>query len=210
MHFFFGGGVSTDKVGVYGLFLHGQSIALTLGGDGAEKESHIAAKNTHALYAFFILQDLFGVASVHHVPVAAAGDGHLADGEIFVQTVEGGRGASATGGADGGSHLHALAEGSGEEEAVQQVGQRAVGAGIVGGRTDDQAVGGLELGRQLVDGIVEDAMALLGTLVAGYAAADVAVANVHQLGGNALGLEGALHLAEGRIGTALGIGTAVD
>ena len=201
---------SPDKVGVYGLFLHGQSIALTLSGDGADKESHVAAKNTHALYAFFILQNVFSIVSVHHVPVAAAGDRHLADGEIFVQTVEGGRGATATGGADGGADLHALAEGCGEEEAVQQVGQRAVGAGIVGGRTDDQAVGGLELGCQLVDSIVEDVMALLGTLVAGYAAADVAVANVHQFGGDAFGVEGAFHLAEGRVCAALGIGAAVD
>ena len=33
---------------------------------------------------FFILHRLLGVAAVHHIPVAAADDGHLADGEVFV------------------------------------------------------------------------------------------------------------------------------
>ena len=146
-----------DKIREHRFFGLGQTVALLLGGDGLDEEGDVAAEDAHALHALRILHHVFGTVTVHHVPVAGAGDGHLADGEVLVQLVESGGGAGASGRADRGAHLHALPEVRAEEEAVEEGLHRAGNARVIDRRADDQRVGLLEFRGDFVDDVVEDA-----------------------------------------------------
>ena len=96
------------------------------------------------------------------------------------------------------------------EQPVQEGDQGAVGRCVVHGRSDHQAVAGLELGSHCVDGVVKDALALFGAGAAGDAAPDGLVANLNGFHLDALLGENLFHLLQGNGGIAPHPGTAVD
>ena len=86
------------------------------------------------------------------------------------------------------------------EQAVEQRNQRGVRGRMVHGRGDNQAVGLLELLGELVDDVVEHAVAKLAALSAGDAAADVLRANLDSFGFHVLFCEYRLELLHGKGG----------
>ena len=123
------------------------------------------------------------------VPVLAGGYGHSRDREKFVQFVKRGREAAPPGNSGGGAYLHRLIKGCAEKEPGQEGHQRGVGGGVVDGTAHHQAVSGLKLRRDLVDGVVKDALALFCALAAGDAATNGLVPDLNDLGFNPLCLK---------------------
>ena len=76
------------------LFFLWQSVFFTAQCNALNEERHIVSQCAHSLHTFIILLRLLGFSSVHAVPILARGDGHPADGEIFVELIKG-RGATA-------------------------------------------------------------------------------------------------------------------
>ena len=176
----------SDEICEYCRIRIGQTVALLLRSDGLDEEGDVAAEDAHALHALRILHHVFGTVTVHHVPVAGAGDGHLADGEVLVQLVEGGGGAGTAGRADRGAHLHALPEVRAEEEAVEEGLHRAGNARVIDWRADDQRVGLLEFRGDFVHDVIEDAFACFVAFPAADAAVDVFVSHVDDFGFHAV------------------------
>ena len=115
-------------------------------------------------------------AAVDAVPVLAGRDRHAADREILVELVEG-RGTSASSRDNNArADLHGLVEARAVEEPVQARDQRRVRGRVITGRRHDKAVRLFELRRDLIDDIVEYALAVLRAAVAGDASADGLVA----------------------------------
>jgi len=63
-----------DKVRIRHFFLFLQSVAFFLCDDGFDEESDVATENAHALEALFVLHQVFGGVTVHHVTVAGLAD----------------------------------------------------------------------------------------------------------------------------------------
>ena len=120
--------------------------------------------------------------TVHHIPIAAAHDRHLADGEILVEPVESGCGAATSCRDDGRTHFHAQVIMGAIKQTVEQVGERSVGAGVIHRRTDHETVGLLKFLCHFVHHVVEHTMAQLVALAAGNAASDVFIPDVNNFG----------------------------
>ena len=58
---------------------------------------HVAGKKTHVLHALKVVHHVLGIQAVHAVPVAGADDGHLAQGKVLVQLIDGCRDACTPG-----------------------------------------------------------------------------------------------------------------
>ena len=144
------------------------------------------------------------------VPILAGGDGHIADGEILIQLVKGGRAATPAGADHTGPHLHGLVEGGAVKQAVQNGNEGGIGGGIVHGTGHHQAVRRLKFGGQDIDGIVENAAAQLPAATTGNAAANGLLTHLNGFGLDAQVGEGTLQLPKGQGGVALGPGAAVD
>ena len=80
------------------------------------------------------------------------------------------------------THLHAFVERGAEKQAVEQVGERSVGTGIIHWRADHKAIGLLKLGCHFVHHVVEHATPQFSAFPAGDAATDVLVPDMDDFG----------------------------
>ena len=112
--------------------------------DALEEPSHIAAEFAHNLYAFFVLEYVFGTGAVNHVPVARGHQGLLRVGGVLVQCVEGGAGACAASRCYCGGGLEKQFRFGEAVEPVEEHQYFAAGGGVVDRRTIDYRVGGLQ------------------------------------------------------------------
>lgn len=131
---------------------------------------------------------------------------------ILVDAVEGGGRARAPRRDHGRAHLHRLVEraGGAVKQPVQEREQLPVGARIIHRAADDDAVGLGELGRGLVDEIVEDAPAALAARIAAYTTPHVPMAHIDPFHCNALRRQRGFHLAQRAVRAAVEMRAAVD
>ena len=81
-----------------------------------------------------------GTAAKHVVPVGGSNYGHLLNGEVLVEHIEGGRRAAATGDGDRGAGFVLKGMPAGIECAVESREDASAGMRIVDGRAKDKAV----------------------------------------------------------------------
>lgn len=80
----------SDVIGLDFFFLLGQSDTCIFAClDTLQQPSHIPPDGAHVLHAFQILLDLIRRIAMHLIPVCTGNDGHIADGKVFIQLVEG-------------------------------------------------------------------------------------------------------------------------
>ena len=60
----------------------------------ADHPGHVATQRPHGLHALLVLGGLSWRLAIDHIPVLRADNGHVEDGEVLVQTVEGSRGST--------------------------------------------------------------------------------------------------------------------
>ena len=163
---------SADEIGEVALLLLGKAELLLAQGDGLHQEHHVPGQDTHGLESLGILGSVTGDQAMDTVPVLAGDHRHTADGEILVQLVEGAGAAAAAGDHHTGAHFHGLVEMAAEEQAAQDGHEGAVDASVVHGSTHHHAVGFLQLPGDLIDDIIDRALAQLaaGAAVAGCCA----------------------------------------
>ena len=53
-----------------------------------DEPCHVPSERAHGLHSFLVMNDLTGSVAISHVPVLRADNGHVVDGEIFVETVK--------------------------------------------------------------------------------------------------------------------------
>lgn len=176
---------SADEVGDLSPFRGGSRDAGRLSGFNAlEQPCHVMGNIPHGLKSFFVLQDLFRLVAVDHIPVCGPDNGHLTDGGILVQDIKR-RGRS---GSPGRAHRrHRLVDkrrrlifgpGTTVEGAVQKRQDPPAGMGIVDRGAKDKSVRFPGLLHKLMDRIVVEHTAVrtrFGTGVAGNTVADGSV-----------------------------------
>ena len=186
------------------------------GGDAAggfEQEGHVVGEGPHGLHAFCVQGSLAGFAAVDDVPVLGGDDGHVHHLEGEVEGFETGRRAAPAADGDGRCRLTCDRVSVGEEGALDDGQQGAVGLAVVDGGADYQRVGvGEALADAVADVVVEDAAACARCLAsaAGDAAADGFVADPEGFGVDAILLQLSRDFAERGGGVALLSGASVD
>ena len=143
--------VSSDKVRYDAFFFCREAVGFFAEGDAFHQEGHVACEGAHHVEAFAVLFCVICVHAVDAVPVTACGDGHTADGEVFVELVEGGGQTSAACGGDCGTDFHRFVERRAEEEAGEECVEGGVGGGVIHRAAHHQAVAGLKFRGKLVD-----------------------------------------------------------
>ena len=80
----------SDVIGLDFFFLLGQSDTCIFAClDTLQQPSHIPPDGAHVLHSLQILLDLIRRIAMHLIPVCTGNDGHIADGKVFIQLVEG-------------------------------------------------------------------------------------------------------------------------
>lgn len=154
--------------------------------------------------------DVFAVHAVDHVPVCGGDDGHLVDGEILEDDIEGCCGTCAACGRDAGGGFSDEFCGSRVEEAIEESQDSAVGGSVVNGGSDDDGIGSIEfLGDFCNDVVGKDTVSDFAALAAGGATANV-VANPDDFGINAVSFECSGDFFESSICAAVLACAAVD
>ena len=106
--------------------------------------------------------------------------------------------------------FHRLVERGGVEQAVKQIRQRAVRAGVVDGRADNQRIRCLELRGEGVYGIVKCAMVQHAAAPAGNAAADILLTDVDDFSRQPAILQGLGDFSQGKVNCAVRVGRTVE
>ena len=89
---------SADKVGVHGFLLHrGQNAGSGGGLFAAQVVHHVAGNIAQVLQALCIFAHVIRRKAMHHIPVAAGDNGHLRDGEVFLDLIQRGGGTGTAG-----------------------------------------------------------------------------------------------------------------
>ena len=101
---------------------------------------HVIAQGAHRLQSLGVLRGFARQTTMHAVPVLGAYDGHVVYREILVQPVERGACSSAPTDGYGSRRFVAQQRRRGIKQPVEQGAERTVGARIIDGRTDDDAV----------------------------------------------------------------------
>lgn len=180
--------------------------------DTAQEPGHVFTDVAHGGKALGIPIGVAGHAAKHVVPVRGGDHGHLVDGEVLVEHIEGGRCTAATGDGDGSARLVCKGFASGIECAVESREDASAGMRIVDGRAKDKAVCLLGGSDQLVHHvIVKGAAAIeLAALTTANAVANGLGAQLKHLGINAFGIELLGDLGECAGGVAVCLGAAID
>ena len=179
-----------DEVCEGHLFLLWQGDTGLVGCFSALQEiGHVAGKKTHVLHALKVVHHVLGIEAVHTVPVAGADDGHLAQGKVLVQLIDGRRGACAPGTDHDSSGLQrkaaAIAVEIGEEGPVHEALDLAGRRTPVDGRAEDEAVVvGCDV-EEFVHSVLEDALILFCALAAAKTACQRLDADPEHVCGNA-------------------------
>lgn len=200
------------EVGDDAILFGWEAVLGLIGGDGLDQPGHIAGKGAHLLQPLSVLLGFAGEHTVDAVPVLTGGDRHTRYGKKLVELVVGGRDSATTGDCDRSAHLEGLRDSrTGTlEKAGHKSDQGRVGAGVVHGRGQDQAVRLGKQGRGLVDEIVKDTLARLAAGAAGDTAADILVADRHDGRLDAFLVEDLDHLLDGQGRVAAGAGGTVE
>lgn len=119
-----------------------------------QKPGHVLADVAHGGQTLGVLGGLARHGAKDVIPVGGCHHGHLVDGEVLVEHVEGGRRAAAAGNGDSGARLVRKGLAAGIECAVESREDASAGVRIVDGRAKDKAVCLLGDGNQLVDHVV--------------------------------------------------------
>lgn len=178
--------------------------------DTLDKVRHVPAEIAHRLQSLQILHDILGRSAVDHVPIGGRDNRHLANGEIFVQHVEGGRRAAPARRYDDGARLAGKRRTARIKGAVEKRLNLPRGVRVVHGRAEHEAVARFRLFGELVRRVVKDAFANFPALAAGDAVLHGPCAYLKNLRFDALFLQRFGDLAEGGIGAAVRARTAVD
>lgn len=180
--------------------------------DAAQEPGHVRADVAHGGKALGVLSGLARHGAKDVVPVRGGHHGHLVDGEVLVEHIEGGRRATTTGNGDGSTRLVREGLTAGIECAVEGREDAAAGMRVVDGGAKDKAVCLLGGGNQLVDHVViKDAAPVeLAALAAANAVANGLGAQLENLGIDALDVELLGNLGECCGGVAVCLGAAVN
>lgn len=144
------------------------------------------------------------------IPVLRRDDGHVADGEILVELLEGGRGAAPAARNNRSADLARHAPLRRIEEPVEEGDKLPGRAAVIDRRADDQTVELLQPCLNLLHHVVAEAVPRLEAVAAGDAARQGLLAQIEHLGLDSVLLQRGGHLAQGRMGAALTVGAAVD
>ena len=144
------------------------------------------------------------------VPVLARCNWHPGNCEVLVQLVKRRACAAATAGDNRRADLHRLVERGGVEQAVKQIRQRAVRAGVVDGRADNQRIRRLELRGKGVYGIVKNAAVQHAAAPAGNAAANILLTDVDDFSCQPTFLQGLGDFGQGKVNCAVRVGRTVE
>ena len=200
-----------DEVGAYSWFVVGTGDAvLPTAGDALQKPCHVFSQGAHGLQAFGILSDVVGGEAMDGVPVLGGDDGHVGDGEILVELLKGGGGASASAGDDGGSEFARHAVFRGEEEAVEEGDELPARPAVVDRGADDEGVEFVQSFLDVGDDVVPEAIPGLHALHAGDAARDGMAPEVEHFRGDVVLLQGLFDFVQGGPGAAPLMGAAID
>ena len=177
-----------------------------------QEPGHVLADVSHGGKALGIPIGVAGHAAKHVVPVGGCNHGHLVDGEVLVEHVEGRRCTAATGDGDGSARLVCKGFASGIECAIEGRKDAAAGVRVVDGRAKDKTVGLFGGSDQLVDHVVVKgaASAKLAALTAADAVANGLGAQLKHLGINAFCIKLLCDLGECAGGVAVCLGATVD
>ena len=177
-----------------------------------QEPGHVLADIAHGGQALGVLGGLARHGAKHVVPVRGSNHGHLVDGEVLIEHVEGGRRAAATGNGDGSARLVCKGFAAGIECAIEGRKDASAGVRIVDGRAKDKAICLLGGSDQLVHHvIVKGAAAIeLAALTTANAVANGRGAQLKHLGINAFGIELFGDLGECAGGVAVCLGAAID
>ena len=180
--------------------------------DTAQEPGHVFADVSHGGKALGIPIGVAGHATKHVVPVRGGDHGHLVDGEVLVEHIEGGRRAAATGDGDGSARLVCKGFASGIECAIEGREDAPAGVRIVDGRAEDKAVGLLGGSDELVHHVVVKGAttAKLAALAATDTIANGLGAQLKHLGINAFCIKLLYDLGECAGGVAVCLGAAID
>ena len=199
---------SPDEICPHGLLL----LWMFLGIQVLDHPCHVAGKGAHGLHALLILGGLTGRLSIHHVPVLGTHKRHVHHREIFVQTVEGSGGTTASADDHTRSGLVSQLWTEGIEYPVEQGAQRTVGASIIDGGAYHQTVYPIFHGPPytVVQIVVERAFAYPPAHAAGDAALYGTFANAYNLRVDALFIQGFGHFTQCQERVAMLPWTSVD
>lgn len=180
--------------------------------DTAQEPGHVFADVSHGGKALGIPIGVAGHATKHVVPVRGGDHGHLVDGEVLIEHIEGGRRTAATGDGDGSARLVCKGLAAGIEGAIEGRKNAAAGVRVVDGRAKDKAICLLGGSDELVHHVVVKGAATtkLAALAATDAIANGLGAELKHLGINALGIELLGDFVECAGGVAICLGTAID
>lgn len=178
--------------------------------DAAEQPRHVLPQHAHRLQPLAVLAHIVGREAVDRIPVLRRDDGHVADGEILVELLEGGRGAAPAARDNRSADLARHAPLRRIEEPVEEGDKLPGRSAVIDRRADDQTVELLQPGLNLLHHVIAEAVPRLEAVAAGDAARQGLLAQIEHLGLDSVLLQRGGHLAQGRMGAALTVGAAVD
>ena len=130
------------------------------------------------------------------VPVLACGNRHIGYRKELIEFIE----SCCTAGPSCADHartdLHALIKMRAVKDSLQSGNQSSVGTAVVNGRADNKAVSLFELFGDLINDVIENALAGIAASTAGNASSDIFLAQIYALIFNIKLVEYLLHLAK--------------
>ena len=144
------------------------------------------------------------------IPVLTADDNHLRNGEEAVDIVKSGHGTCTTGTDHGSTDLEPHTVRGAAEETVQKGLECTCHAGIVDRASDDDSIGLLQFGSNLIDTVVKYAFARLLAFVTRDATVNLQMSYVDHLCLDALLMQSGGHFGECAVSTARSVGTAIN
>lgn len=180
--------------------------------DATQEPGHVFADVSHGGKALGIPIGVAGHAAKYVVPVGGGNYGHLLNGEVLVEHIEGGRRAAAAGDGDRGAGFVLKGMPACIEGTIEGRKDASAGVRVVDGRAKDKTVCLLGGSDELVHYVVVKgaATAKLAALAATDAIANGLGAQLKHLGINAFGIELLGDLGECAGGVAVCLGTAID
>lgn len=177
-----------------------------------QEPGHVLADVSHGGKALGVPIGVAGHAAKHVVPVGGSNHGHLLNGEVLVEHIEGGRRTAATGDGDCGAGFVLKGMPACIEGAIEGRKDAAAGVRVVDGRAKDKTVGLFGGSDELVHHVVVKgaATAKFATLAATDAIANRLGAQLKHLGINAFCIKLLGNLGECAGGVAVCLGAAVD
>ncbi len=199
-----------DKIGSLERFPLRKPVFFLAPFNAPHQERHIPGKGTHGLQTLRVLRRLSGSQAVDAVPILAGGYRHPGDGKEFIQLVEGCGQSSSSGRYDSGADFHGFVKRCAVKQPGQESDQRCVGGGVVDRTSDHQSVARLEFWGDLIDSVIEDALAKLRAFAAADSATDDLAADLDGFRFDALCCKNFLHFVQCNRSIAVGPGTSVD